>query len=163
MNVVVKLEKITEEDIPELTQAMTKAFDDDTQKYLGVEKGGPEGYDNGGFFRKWLFPYDECEGYKILVDGKIVGGLLVWLAEDRNYTWGTVFVDPAWQNKGICTQAWKAIESLYPDATSWTLDTPSYSKKNHKVYEKLGFVKVREVDTPEHRGTSFVYRKTMPS
>lgn len=163
MDIEIELKKITKEDLPELTQAMTRAFDDDTQRYLGKEKGGPPGYDDGEFFKKWLFGYDECEGYKILVDDAIVGGLLVWIRKDGNYTWGNVFVDPAWQNKGVCRRAWKIIESLYPDAKSWTLGTPSYSKKNHRVYEKLGFVKIREEQTAEHSGTSFIYRKIMPA
>jgi len=37
-------EGITEEDVPELTRVMTRAFDDD-----------------GGFFRQWLFPYEESQ------------------------------------------------------------------------------------------------------
>ena len=163
MEIEVTVEKITEADVPDLTRAMTEAFDDDTRTYLGIEKGGPDGYDDGRFFHKWLFAYDECEGYKILVGGKIVGGILVWIYRNRKNTWGSVFVDPAWQNRGVCTQAWRQVERLYPEAISWTLGTPGYSLKNHRVYEKLGFVKIKEVDAPEHTGKSFVYRKTLPS
>jgi len=39
------------EDLDELTEVMTRSFDDDSQKHLGVEKGGPPGYDNGEFFK----------------------------------------------------------------------------------------------------------------
>jgi hypothetical protein len=42
-------ETITEADIPELTQVMMRAFDDDARKHLGLERGGPPGYDNGDF------------------------------------------------------------------------------------------------------------------
>jgi GNAT superfamily N-acetyltransferase len=156
-----KYAKITEKDIPDLTQVMTRAFDDDTQKHLGAKKGGPEGYDNGEFFRKWLFPYDESEGYKILLDGQIVGGFIVWVLEDRKNSLGTIFVDPAYQDKGVGTRAWEFIEMTYPDASSWTLGTPSYSTKNHHFYEKCGFIKVREEEAPEHSGTSFIYQKMM--
>jgi hypothetical protein len=52
MNLV--FEKAGEGDIPELTRVMTRAFDDDAQKHLGIEKGGPPGYDDGEFFRKWM-------------------------------------------------------------------------------------------------------------
>ena len=52
-------ETILESDVPELTRVMTRAFDDDTQYHLGQEKGGPEGYDTGEFFRTWLFPFKE--------------------------------------------------------------------------------------------------------
>jgi arsenite methyltransferase len=54
---------IAEEDMPELTRVMTRAFDDDAQKHLGQERRGPPGYDNGDFFRKWLFGYDETDGH----------------------------------------------------------------------------------------------------
>ncbi len=163
MQMELKYEKITEEDIPDLTQVMTRAFDDDAQKHLGVQKGGPEGYDNGEFFRKWLFPYDDSEGYKILFEDQIIGGFIVWILEDGNSILGTIFVDPAWQDKGVGTQAWAFIEKMYPDAKSWTLGTPSYATKNHHFYEKCGFIKVREEEAPDHPGTSFIYRKMMGS
>ena len=161
MQLNVEITKIVEEDIPGLTRAMSRAFDDDARKYLGRDKGGPKGYDNGDFFRKWLFSYDECEGYKIVANGEIVGGTLVWLAKDNNNIWGNVFVDPAWQNKGVGTRAWEFIERCYPAARSWTLNTPGYATGNHKFYEKLGFERIREEDTTDHPGKSFIYRKMM--
>lgn len=161
MSVDAQITPITEADLHDLTAAMTRAFDDDARTYLGLDRGGPEGYDNGDFFRKWLFSSDECEGYKIVVDGTTVGGILVWLAEDGNNTWGNVFIDPDWQNRGICTEAWRNVEAMYPDTRSWTLETPGYSTKNHRVYEKLGFVKIGEEDAPDHPGTSFIFRKMM--
>ncbi len=68
-----------EADIPEMTRIMTRAFDDDTKKHLGKERGGPDGYDNGGFFRKWLFGHKETDGWKVMADGKAVGGIIVWI------------------------------------------------------------------------------------
>jgi GNAT superfamily N-acetyltransferase len=158
-----KYARITEKDIPDLTLVMTRAFDDDAQKHLGVEKGGPEGYDDGEFFRKWLFSYEESQGYKILLDGQIVGGFIVWLLEDRKNSLGTIFVDPAHQDQGVGARAWKFIETTYPDAQSWTLGTPSFAVKNHHFYEKCGFVKIREEEEPGHPGTSFIYQKMMGS
>ena len=46
MNIII--EPTLEENIPALTKAMTRAFDHDAQIHLGVEKSGPEGYDDGG-------------------------------------------------------------------------------------------------------------------
>jgi len=40
------------DDIPERAPVMKRAFDDDSQKHLGKPWGGPEGYDDGGFFRR---------------------------------------------------------------------------------------------------------------
>ena len=46
-NLTLSFEQIAEADVPELTGVMTRAFDDDSQKHLGIEKGGPPGYDDG--------------------------------------------------------------------------------------------------------------------
>ena len=112
-------EEFTEEDIPELTEVMTRAFDDDAQKHLGQEKGGPPGYDNGDFFREWLFGYEESIGYKVVVDGKAIGGMIVWIYEHGKNSLGTIFVDPAYQDQGIGSQMWTFIEETYPEAKKW--------------------------------------------
>jgi GNAT superfamily N-acetyltransferase len=153
-------EVITDEDITELTHVMTRAFDDDTRKHLGVEKGGPEGYDDGEFFRRWLFSYDESRGFKILHQGRIIGGFIVWIYKHGKNVLGTIFVDPEHQDRGVGTRAWEFIEKTFPDTKSWKLDTPGYAEKNLYYYEKkCGFRKVKERETLEHAGTSLVYEK----
>jgi ribosomal protein S18 acetylase RimI-like enzyme len=147
-------EKIIETDIPELTAVMTRAFDDDSQKHLGKERGGPPDYDNGDFFRKWLFGYDESTGYKIIADDKIIGAFIVWILPDDQNILGTIFVDPAYQDQGVGTRAWQFIEATYPDTQSWTLETPVWATKNHHFYEKkCGFQKIK---TEEDQ---IIYRK----
>lgn len=113
-----QFKEIQEEDIPSLTDVMNRAFDHDAQIHLGEEQGGPEGYDDGDFFRKWLFSYDESHGYKILLDDQVVGGFIVWILESRENQLGTIFVDPDLQNQEIGTQAWRFIEASYPDTLS---------------------------------------------
>jgi ribosomal protein S18 acetylase RimI-like enzyme len=159
-------EEATEKDIPELTKVMTRAFDDDSQKHLGLEKGGPEGYDNGDFFRKWLLPYKESVGHKILLDGKIIGCIIVWILETKENFLGTIFIDPEYQDQGVGTQTWQFIEETYPDTKQWTLETPSWAVKNHYFYEqKCGFKKIEEKveESSDSPGTSFVYQKVMQS
>ena len=152
---ILSLEAINETDIPDLTSVMTRAFDEDAQKHLGVDRGGPEGYDNGDFFRKWLFGYEESEGYKMLLGEKIVGGVVVWNYAHGKNVLGTIFVDPVHQDRGIGTQAWQFVEAAYPDARQWTLGTPIWAVKNHHFYEKCGF---QRVETTED---SIVYLKEM--
>ena len=136
-------EQIVEADIPELAEVMTRAFDDDSQKHLGIEKGGPPGYDDGEFFRKWLFGYEQSIGYKIVFEGAIVGALIVWDIEGGHNFLGTIFVDPAYQDRGIGTRAWRFVEETYPHAKSWSLGTPVWATKNHHFYEqKCGFRRV---------------------
>jgi GNAT superfamily N-acetyltransferase len=99
------LETFTEDDIPEMTRIMTRAFDDDARRHLGVEKGGPDGYDTGDFFRKWLFGYMETDGWKVIADGTAVAGIIVWILPRSNNILGTIFIDPDFQNHGIGSAA----------------------------------------------------------
>jgi len=136
-------EEVTEDDLPELTEVMTRAFDDDAQKHQGLERGGPPGYDDGEFFRTWLFPYEQSVGYKIVCAGQIVGGIIVWILPEGHNILGTIFVDPAYQDRGVGTQTWQFIEATYPETKSWRLATPPWATKNHHFYKvKCGFTQV---------------------
>jgi len=148
-------ERMSEADIPGLTAVMKRAFDDDAQKYLGQLGGGPGGYDNGDFFRKWVFGESGGIGWKITFDGRIAGAFILWVLPDGNNILGNIFVDPAMQDLGIGTQAWQFIESTYTDAVSWQLETPIWAKKNLHFYEKLGFVREKV------EGEDVYYRKVM--
>jgi GNAT superfamily N-acetyltransferase len=128
-----------EADIPEVTPVMKRAFDDDAQRHLGQESGGPPGYDNGDFFRTWLLPYEESVGYKILLDEKIIAGIIVWILPEGHNILGTIFVDPDYQDRGIGQEIWRFIERTYPDALSWRLGTPSWAEKNHYFFSKMRF------------------------
>jgi len=155
-------DEITEADIPELTPVMTRAFDDDSQKHRGVEKGGPEGYDNGDFFRKWLLGYRESIGYKILSQGKVIGGIIVWILGDGHNVLGTIFVDPAYQDRGVGTQTWRFIEATYPETRSWRLGTPGWATKNHYFYEeKCGFRRVESDPIIPTTEGELIYRKEL--
>jgi GNAT superfamily N-acetyltransferase len=136
-------EEMTEDDLPELTEVMTRAFDDDARRHRGLEKGGPEGYDNGDFFRTWLLPYEESVGYKILCEDKLIGGIIVWILPEGHNILGTIFVDPPYQDRGVGTQTWEFIEATYPETKSWRLVTPTWAIKNHHFYRvKCGFTEV---------------------
>ncbi len=75
---------------------------------------------------------------------------------------GTIFVDPAFQERGVATRTWEFIQAAYPDAKSWTLQTPAYAVKNHHVYgTKWGFAKVGEEEFEGPGGKLFVYKKEM--
>ena len=150
-----------ESDIPDLTQVMKRAFDDDAQKHLGQESGGPPGYDNGGFFQEWLLPYEESVGYKVLVGDDLIGGIIVWILPKAHNILGTIFVDPNFQDRGVGQRIWIFIEETYPDAKSWRLGTPAWAIKNHHYYEKCGFVRVDEDPLIPPEANSFIFRKEM--
>ena len=73
----------TEQDIEVLTPIMKKAFDSDTKIHTGKNEGGPPGYDNGDFIRKWYFQ-DNSKSYKITRNGELIGGINVFINENGN-------------------------------------------------------------------------------
>ena len=137
------IEPITEDDLPDVTAVMTRAFDDDAQRHLGVEKQGPPGYDDGEFFRTWLFGHEESDGGRVVVEGRTVGAFIVWPFEDAIL--GTIFLDPPVQGRGLGKAVMAWIEERYP-ARSWTLETPTWATRNHHFYEACGFRRTDERD-----------------
>lgn len=161
VNLQLSFQETVESDIPRLTAVMTRAFDDDAQKHLGQERGGPPGYDNGEFFRQWLFGYEESVGFKILSGAEIVGAIIVWILREGHNILGTIFVDPDVQDMGIGQAAWRYIEGKYPETKSWRLGTPTWATKNHHFYTKCGFQKVESDPLiPAEEGMT-IYRKEM--
>lgn len=151
-----------EEDVPELTRIMKRAFDKDTQIHLGEETGGPDGYDNGEFLRKWGFDKNSTQ-FKLLADNIIIGGVILWINPNTqdNYL-GTIFLDIDFQEKGIGQEVWRMIEKMYPDTKVWHTETPIFSHRNHNFYiNKCGFYVV-EIKNPKdmHEG-SFIMEKRM--
>jgi GNAT superfamily N-acetyltransferase len=152
-------QEIGEPDIPVLTPVMQRAFDDDAQKHLGQESGGPPGYDDGEFFRTWLLPYEESIGYKILSGEQVIGGIIVWILPEGHNILGTIFVDPDFQDMGVGERTWRFIEDTYPGTKSWRLGTPAWATKNHHFYVKCGFERVASDPLiPPEEGTT-IYRK----
>lgn len=136
----VSFERAAPDDVEALVQAQIRAFHYDSVLYPGVVEGGPPGYDSvEATFKKMT----ENEFYKIVVDGQIVGGIILFEREPGHFHLDVLNIVPEYQNYGIGTQAIKFIEEAHP-ATKWTLDTPAYAIRNQHFYEKFGYVKVGE-------------------
>lgn len=154
-------EEIEESDIVALTAVMARAFDDDAQKHLGQERGGPDGYDDGEFFRNWLFGYQESVGFKVMDREAVIGGVIVWVLPDKHNVLGTIFVDPEYQDMGVGERTWRFVEERYSETKSWRLATPTYATKNHHFYTKCGFSEVEsDPMIPAEEGIT-IYRKEM--
>ena len=157
-----KFDPLQENDIEELTAIMTRAFDEDSRIHLGEEKGGPEGYDNGDFLRKWGF-HPGATAYKISRDGKAIAGLILWINQKTKINHlGTIFIDTELQNQGLGKTIWEAVEQEYPDTIRWCTETPIFSRRNHNFYvNRLGFHVVRIDQPKDPREGSFILEKCM--
>jgi GNAT superfamily N-acetyltransferase len=155
----IELAPLTKDEYMPLTAIMTRAFDHDAWMHLGEEKGGPEGYDDGRFLTKWGLN-SATESFKVLLNGIPIGGVIVWIRKDGGNYLGTIFVDPPFQGRGIGTKIWRLIESAYPDARTWTTDTPGFAKRNHHFYvHKLGFTVIRIDNLGDHRDEVYIFEK----
>lgn len=153
---------LTEADIEELKQIMTRAFNEDARIHLNEPTGGPEGYDDGTFLRKYAFD-ERTTSYKIAMDGKTVGSVILWINQETKIHYlGNIFIDTNIQNKGIGLRIWRFIEQEYPDAIKWCTDTPAFSSRNHHFYvNKCGFHVVRIEHPMDRYKGSFVLEKVI--
>ena len=149
---MIRIEKATVQDAGRLTEIQTRTFQDDNKlKPPGCSMEGPPGYDSVDWNAEWI---EKTPYYKILFDDQIVGGLIVFDMGEGRYELGRIYVDPDYQNKGIGQQAIRLMFRAFPEASQWTLGTPSWAVRNQHFYEKMGFVKVRETEVDPKLGWS---------
>ncbi len=154
-------ERLSEEDVTVLTEVMKRAFDEDAKRHLGEESGGPPGYDNGDFIRKWYLQ-SGAEAYKVSKGGRLIGGINVFINPDNENYLGNMFVDPLCQDRGIGTLIWRFIEQKYPQTIKWSTETPGFSKRNHNFYvNKCGFKVIRIENSKDKYEESYILQKEM--
>ncbi len=151
----ITFERATAVDAEALVKVQIRAFHNDTRIYPGVEIGGPPGYDS---VESSLKKIGQDIFYKIVCEGRIIGGIVVFDMGQGHLHLDLIYLDPDYHNRGIGTRAMQFIEETYP-ATKWTLDTPAYAVRNQHFYEKFGYVKVSE---QEHDGITLIaYEKQL--
>jgi RimJ/RimL family protein N-acetyltransferase len=149
---MVQLKKADRLDVKTLTTTQVRAFvDDNKNKPLGCNLSGPPGYDSPDWNLHWI---ENTPYYKILFDGQIVGGLILFDMGHNHFEVGRIWIDPDYQNRGIGQAAMRAMFSLHPEVRLWTLGTPSWAVRNQHFYEELGFIQVRETDIDPDLGWS---------
>lgn len=135
----IEFDLMQESDIDALTPIMRRAFDKDTQEFFNEPTGGPKGYDNGDFLRKYGLD-DKSTTYIIRKDDVPVGGMIVYINDNGINYLMILFVDSLLHDRGIGSIAWEFITQTYPETIIWRTDTPGYSKRNHNFYiNKCGF------------------------
>ena len=82
---------------------------------------------------------DHGEAYRIISDGKKVGGIIVSVDGNRGDL-EILFVNPECHSKGIGQAAWFEMEKLHPEVKVWETLTPYFETRNiHFYVNKLGF------------------------
>lgn len=150
-----------EVDVDVLTPIMKRAFDEDTQRHLNQPTGGPDGYDNGDFLRKYALN-PASQAYKVSKDSKPIGAVIVWIKENNVNFLGNIFLDPEFQDKGLGLIIWEFIESKYSATVKWYTDTPGFSRRNHNFYvNKCGFKVVKIKNPRDKYNETYILEKQM--
>jgi ribosomal protein S18 acetylase RimI-like enzyme len=131
----IELERADKRDAPELAAISKRAFHSD-QPCGGRGESGPPGYDSPEWQAKMI---REGLYYKILYEGKMVGGAVVFPQGEGRYYLGRIFIDPQYHRRGIGSQAMDRIFREFPAARTWTLETPPWNTRTAAFYAKLGF------------------------
>ena len=113
---------------------------------------------------------DEGTAYRIVYDGKNVGGVVIKTQYDHGVL-ELLFVSPSVHSKGIGYAAWCTIEEMYPEVTVWETVTPYFEKRNiHFYVNRCGFHIVAfynkhfrdPYDTDEELSEMFEFEKLLP-
>jgi ribosomal protein S18 acetylase RimI-like enzyme len=80
---------------------------------------------------------------KVIEDEKIIGSVRALLINSKTCYIGKLIVHPDFQNQGIGTNLIKEIEDIFKECKRFELITGHKSKKNLKLYEKIGYKKFK--------------------
>ena len=82
---------------------------------------------------------DHGEAYRIVCDGKKVGGVIIRVEGNRGDL-EILFVNPDVHSKGIGYAAWCAVEKMHPEVNVWETVTPYFETRNiHFYVNRCGF------------------------
>lgn len=130
-----KLVKTKKEDIKELVRISKEAFDSDV--LVGAdEPGGPPEYDNEDWHIEMM---KENHLFTAFHNDKIVGGIIIFMDNPSFMYIGRIFVEPSEFRKGYGIAIMEEVERMYPDVSTWMLDTPIWNIRTNSFYKKLGY------------------------
>ena len=100
--------------------------------------------------------------YKIMVDGQVVGGFIVFPRAIREYELGRIFIHADFQDQRIGTQAMEFMFEQFPLAKIWTVGTPAWNQRTRHFYEKMGFAQMEIRYDPRAGWDGVIYRRVVP-
>lgn len=142
MSIVVHIEKASLCDAKVLAEISKNSFDSDVC-CGGKGPGGPPGYDSISWQQKVI---EAVHYYKVMIDQRIIGGVIVSDQEQGVYNLMRIYIDPAYHKRGFGLAAMSDVLSKYPDAKRWWLDTPAWNTRTRPFYLKCGFQIKEEKD-----------------
>ena len=98
--------------------------------------------------------------FKITLENSLVGSVHVYPKSPGVMRLHMINILDEFQGKGIAQQVMMRMESMYPEAKRWELDTILEEKRNCYLYEKMGYVQTDEKWKVNDKMTLVHYVKT---
>lgn len=132
-------------DIIQLRDLAVNAFDED-KKYRpsNIDGGEPPGIETTEKHEEWL---NSKTYLKCTMNGNLVGSCILDIQEDKGVI-GGLHVGSHYMNTGIGSWIINEIERMFPNVSTWSLETPDYATRNHHFYEKNQFI-LKNITSPE--------------
>ena len=105
---------------------------------------------------KERFAYDNVDHFFICLQNENIGYIRIQYVDKNTCRISQMCIGPDYQNKGYAQAAIKKIESFYPNAKKWLLDTIKQELKLRHLYEKMGY-KLTGVEKNIKEGMDLVY------
>jgi len=99
---------------------------------------------------------------KAEMDGMIVGSVRVMLS-GLTCLVGRLIVDPRYQRRGIGTALLLHAESVFPQAVGFELFTGWKSEANIRLYERQGYIRVRDEVVSEKISLTYMRKRMEPN
>lgn len=140
------IRRATAADAQILAAIMKETFDAQKQRYspgnaVQDNNVSPPGYDSAVMHTYFI---EQSHYYTIEIDGKIIGGACVDYNGRRHARLDKIFIDPAYQGRGLGSGILAFLEAEFPLAEVWKLETSGKQTANHRFYEKAGYSRIYE-------------------
>ena len=152
----IQLVRATEDDAGVLALVSERSYEHASEQH-DKEAWGPRGYKAA---KDHLYYIEKLETYCILYQEVIVGGIIISENGFDHKELVRIFVDPDFQDKGIASDAFKAVMELSP-AKAWTVGNVEWNERNKGFLESNGFEKIGSIKTEPYM-TDW-YRKEVES
>ncbi|MEG2289257.1 MAG: GNAT family N-acetyltransferase [Clostridium sp.] len=150
----IRLFKATIEDSEKLITIQKTVFKEIYEKYQDHETS-PVNQSLEGFKKR----FDKGDYYKIVYEDNLVGSVFVYRKTPGVMRFHIINILNEYQNKGITQEVMERLETIYPEAEAWELDTILSEKRNCHVYEKMGYSQSGELQQINSKLTLVSYTK----
>ena len=137
------IENADENQVAKIVDMSIRAFETDVN-VGGVKGDCPPDYDSIEWHRQMA---KAGNLYQVKVGDSLVGAAILFPDKAKNSVYiGRIFIDSIYHGKGYGICLMECIEKLYPFATEFVLDTPSWNKRTNAFYKKLDYQIIKEED-----------------